>query len=55
MAGAVAVSGGKVSISARSSGVWPSAAIERTTAAALALAAEELLLDELERELAAAR
>jgi amino acid adenylation domain-containing protein len=29
--------------------------LERTTAAALALAAEELLLDELERELAAAR
>ena len=28
--------------------------LERTTAAALALAAEELLLDELERELAAA-
>jgi hypothetical protein len=29
--------------------------LERTTAAVLALAAEELLLDELERELAAAR
>ena len=29
--------------------------LERTTAAALALAAEELLLDELERELGAAR